>query len=92
MPVQKRIEHVQGEYAGLTSQPRAQNPAPFVILSRKLHIAVSYNSNDLDISCASVADRLRKQVNKPYTPVLPQTPNPNPQNPNLICKPQTPHR
>ena len=39
-----------------------QNPAPFVILSKKLHIAVSYDSKDLDTSCASVADRLRKQA------------------------------
>jgi len=39
-----------------------QNPAPFVMLSRKLHIAVSYDSNDLNISTAAVADRLRKQA------------------------------
>jgi len=44
------------------TRPRVQNPAPFVILSRKLHMAVSYNSKDLDTSCASVADRLRKQA------------------------------
>jgi hypothetical protein len=46
----------------LTAWLGAQNPAPFVILSRKLHIAVSYKSDDLDTSCASVADRLRKQA------------------------------
>ena len=39
-----------------------QVPAPFVVLSRRMHIAVSYDAATLDPSCASVADRLRKQA------------------------------
>ena len=54
----------------LTAWLRAQNPAPFVILSRKLHIAVSYSANELDTTCASVADRLRKQAKTRAVKVL----------------------
>ena len=47
-----------------------QLPAPFVILSRRMHIAVSYDPATLDPSCASVADRLRKQAPPPPHPLV----------------------
>lgn len=39
-----------------------QVPAPFVVLARHLSMAVLYDPLTLDLSDASVADRLRKQV------------------------------
>eukprot|EP00286_Rhodomonas_abbreviata_P018167 CAMPEP_0181307304 /NCGR_PEP_ID=MMETSP1101-20121128/10798_1 /TAXON_ID=46948 /ORGANISM="Rhodomonas abbreviata, Strain Caron Lab Isolate" /LENGTH=255 /DNA_ID=CAMNT_0023413491 /DNA_START=317 /DNA_END=1080 /DNA_ORIENTATION=+ len=45
----------------ITAHPN-QAPAPFVILSRKLPMAVEYAGVEIDASCAAVADRLRKQA------------------------------
>jgi len=42
-----------------------QTPAPFVVLARHLPMAVLYDPQTLDLSDASVADRLRKQVTSP---------------------------
>lgn len=39
-----------------------QVPAPFVVLAKHLPMAVLYDPNTLDLSDASVADRLRKQA------------------------------
>eukprot|EP00292_Cryptomonas_paramecium_P006936 CAMPEP_0113676654 /NCGR_PEP_ID=MMETSP0038_2-20120614/8771_1 /TAXON_ID=2898 /ORGANISM="Cryptomonas paramecium" /LENGTH=469 /DNA_ID=CAMNT_0000593723 /DNA_START=232 /DNA_END=1641 /DNA_ORIENTATION=+ /assembly_acc=CAM_ASM_000170 len=41
---------------------RDQNPAPFVMLSRGLHMVVAYDKSVLDPSDAAVADRFRKQA------------------------------
>jgi hypothetical protein len=42
--------------------PALQVPAPFVILAQYLPMAVLYDPATLDLSDASVADRLRKQA------------------------------
>jgi len=47
-----------------------QIPAPFVVLSKTLMMAVSYDSSSLDPSLASVADRLRKQIKTHAVKVL----------------------
>ena len=47
-----------------------QVPAPFVLLSRKLLMAVSYDPVSTDPSAASVADRLRKQIKTHAVKVL----------------------
>eukprot|EP00961_Rhodomonas_salina_P064113 861955-Rhodomonas_salina.1 len=47
-----------------------QTPAPFVVLSRQLHMAVSYDSTSINPSIASVADRLRKQIKTHAVKVL----------------------
>ncbi len=39
-----------------------QSPAPFVILAKQLPMGVSYESDSIDITSASVVDRLRKQA------------------------------
>ncbi len=39
-----------------------QTPAPFVVLSRHMPMAVTYDPNMIDPGVASVADRLRKQI------------------------------
>ena len=39
-----------------------QSPAPFVMLSRGLHMVVAYDMNVLDPSDAGVADRFRYGV------------------------------
>jgi len=39
-----------------------QTPSPFVILARELPMALLYDKNSLDLTDASVADRLRKQA------------------------------
>jgi hypothetical protein len=48
-----------GEYIG---SHLSQIPAPFVVLARHLPMAVLYDPATLDLSDASVADRLRKQA------------------------------
>ena len=48
-----------GEYI---NAHRDQRPAPFVVLARHLPMAVLYDPLTLDLSDASVADRLRKQA------------------------------
>ena len=45
-----------GEYF---SRNAAQSPAPFIMLSSGLHMAMSYDKNAMDPSLASVADRFR---------------------------------
>lgn len=47
-----------------------QVPAPFVVLARDLHMAVSYESTCVNPSQASVADRLRKQIKTHAVKVL----------------------
>ena len=47
-----------------------QNPAPFVVLARHLPMAVLYDPTLLDLSDASVADRLRKQAKTRAVKVL----------------------
>ena len=54
-----------------------QKPAPFVVLSRRLHVAVSYNSKVLDASCPGVADRLRKQAKTRAVKILREVPYPS---------------
>jgi len=48
-----------GEYIGSHLH---QIPAPFVVLAKHLPMAVLYDPATLDLSDASVADRLRKQA------------------------------
>eukprot|EP00960_Hanusia_phi_P069207 767028-Hanusia_phi.AAC.3 len=47
-----------------------QNPAPFVVLARHLPMAVRYDPTLLDLTDASVADRLRKQAKTRAVKVL----------------------
>mmetsp|Transcript_16128 Transcript_16128/g.25026 ORF Transcript_16128/g.25026 Transcript_16128/m.25026 type:complete len:224 (-) Transcript_16128:283-954(-) len=47
-----------------------QRPAPFVVLARHLPMAVLYDPLTLDLSDASVADRLRKQAKTRAVKVL----------------------
>ena len=50
--------------------PALQVPAPFVILAQYLPMAVLYDPATLDLSDASVADRLRKQAKTRAVKVL----------------------
>jgi len=74
VPLQMRVFVVNSEDAKAVGEyinsHLNQVPAPFVVLARHLPMAVLYDPATLDLSDASVADRLRKQAKTRAVKVL----------------------